>query len=155
MLLPNNIVRTMNKCMYASMQAWEYSSMQVCKYSWMQMCKNASMHDCNCANMKASKYAFIQLFKYAIMQSFRNASKHVCKYASVQVCKNASMQVFWVKTFLTQILPGPNFFKPRVPGGLRIFRAFASLFDPFPKSICRLKGGDRKKFLFFHRSRWT
>ena len=47
---------------------------------------------------------------------------------SMKVCKNASMQVFWVQTFLTQILPGPNFFKPSVPGGLRIFRAFASLF---------------------------
>ena len=31
------------------------------------------------------------------------------------------------KTLLTQILPGPNFFKPSIPGGLRIFRAFASL----------------------------
>ena len=39
------------------------------------------------------------------------------------------MQVFWVETFSTQILPGPNFFKPSVPGGLRIFRAFASLFN--------------------------
>ena len=37
-------------------------------------------------------------------------------------------QVFWVQTFSIQILPGPNFFKPSVPGGLRIFRAFASLF---------------------------
>ena len=40
----------------------------------------------------------------------------------------ASMQVFWVQTFLTQWLPSPNFFKLSVPGGLRIFRAFASLF---------------------------
>ena len=40
----------------------------------------------------------------------------------------ASMQVFWVQTFLTQRLPSPNFFKLSVPGGLRIFRAFASLF---------------------------
>ena len=47
---------------------------------------------------------------------------------SMKVCKNASMQVFWVQTFLTQILPGPNFFKLSVSGGLRIFRAFASLF---------------------------
>ena len=35
----------------------------------------------------------------------------------------------WVWMFLTKILPGPNFFKPSEPGGLRIFRAFASLFD--------------------------
>ena len=47
---------------------------------------------------------------------------------SMKVCKNASMQVFWVQTFLTKILPGPNFFKPSEPGGLRIFWAFASLF---------------------------
>ena len=47
---------------------------------------------------------------------------------NTKVCKNASMQVFWVETFSTQILPGPNFFKPSVPGSLRIFRAFASLF---------------------------
>ena len=40
----------------------------------------------------------------------------------------ASMQVFWVQTFSTQRLPSPNFFKLSVPGGLRIFRAFASLF---------------------------
>ena len=39
------------------------------------------------------------------------------------------MQVFLVERFSTQILPGPNFFKPSVPGGLRIFRAFASLFQ--------------------------
>ena len=37
-------------------------------------------------------------------------------------------KVFWVQAFLTQILPGPNFFKLSIPGGLRIFRAFASLF---------------------------
>ena len=47
---------------------------------------------------------------------------------SMRVCKNPSMQVFWVETFSTQILPGPNFFKPSILGGLRIFRAFASLF---------------------------
>ena len=38
------------------------------------------------------------------------------------------MQVFWVQTFLTQRLPSPIFFKLSIPGGLRIFRAFASLF---------------------------
>ena len=37
------------------------------------------------------------------------------------------MQEFWVETFSTQILPGPNFSKPSVPGDLRVFRAFASL----------------------------
>ena len=46
---------------------------------------------------------------------------------SMRVCKNLSMQVFRVQTFSTQILPGPNFFKPSIPGSLRIFRAFASL----------------------------
>ena len=58
---------------------------------------------------------------------------------STKVCKNASMQVFWVETFLNQILPGPNFFKPSVLGGLRIFRAFASLFelpDPWLVHAC-------------------
>ena len=38
------------------------------------------------------------------------------------------MQVFWVQTFSTQRLPSPNFFKLSVPGSLRIFQAFASLF---------------------------
>ena len=47
---------------------------------------------------------------------------------SMRVCKNPSMQVFWVQTFSTQFLPGPNFFKLSIPCGLRIFRAFASLF---------------------------
>ena len=47
---------------------------------------------------------------------------------STKVWKNASMQVFWVKKNSTQLLPCPNFFKPSVPGGLRFFRAFASLF---------------------------
>ena len=46
---------------------------------------------------------------------------------TMKVCKNESMQVFSVQFFLTQILPGPNFFKPSEPGGLRIFRAFTSL----------------------------
>ena len=40
-----------------------------------------------------------------------------CKYASILSRK-----------FSTKILPGPNFFKPSVPGDLRVFRAFASLF---------------------------
>ena len=35
------------------------------------------------------------------------------------------MLVFWVQTF------SPDFFKLSVSGGLRIFRAFASLFTPF------------------------
>ena len=38
------------------------------------------------------------------------------------------MKIFWAQTFLTQNLPGPNFFKLSVPGNLRVFRAFASLF---------------------------
>ena len=40
------------------------------------------------------------------------------------------MQVFWLQIFLTQRLPSPKFLKLSVPGGLRIFRAFASLFVP-------------------------
>ena len=40
------------------------------------------------------------------------------------------MKNVWAQTFLTQSLPGPNFFKPSVPGDLRVFQAFASLF-PF------------------------
>ena len=40
-----------------------------------------------------------------------------CKYASILSPK-----------FSTKIFPGLNFFKPSEPGGLRIFRAFASLF---------------------------
>ena len=36
-------------------------------------------------------------------------------------------RTFWAQTFSTQSLPGPNFFKLSVPGGLRIFWAFASL----------------------------
>ena len=47
----------------------------------------------------------------------------------------ASMQVFWVQTFSTQRLPSPNFFKLSVPGGLRIFRAFASLFLLFCQDV--------------------
>ena len=39
-----------------------------------------------------------------------------------------SIKIFWAQTFSTQSLPGPNFFKPSVPGDLRVFRAFASLF---------------------------
>ena len=39
-----------------------------------------------------------------------------------------SIKIFWAQTFLTRSLLGPNFFKLNVPGGLRIFRAFASLF---------------------------
>ena len=58
---------------------------------------------------------------------------------SMKVCKNASMQVFWVQTFLTQILPGPNFFKLSVPGGLRIFRAFASLFHNWSWDLAGVK----------------
>ena len=34
----------------------------------------------------------------------------------------------WAQTFPTKSLPGPNFFKLSVPGDLRVFRAFASLF---------------------------
>ena len=45
------------------------------------------------------------------------------------------MQVFWVQTFLTHRIPSPNFFKLSVPGGLRIFRAFASLFSEKGTSI--------------------
>ena len=45
------------------------------------------------------------------------------------------MQVFCVETFLTQFSPGQNFFKPSVSGGLRIFRAFASLFIRYVKPI--------------------
>ena len=37
-------------------------------------------------------------------------------------------KIFGAQTFLIQSLPDPNFFKPSVPGGLRIFIAFASLF---------------------------
>ena len=38
--------------------------------------------------------------------------------------KSLSIQIFWARTFLTQSLPGPNFFKWSVPGGLHIFRAY-------------------------------
>ena len=44
------------------------------------------------------------------------------------------MKIFYSPTFSTQNLPGPNFFKPSLPGGLRIFRAFASLFLSLPGS---------------------
>merc|ERR1712172_105319 len=39
------------------------------------------------------------------------------------------LKVYFPKTFLTQSLPSPNFFKPSVPGEVRVFRAFASLFQ--------------------------
>ena len=41
---------------------------------------------------------------------------------------SSTYSIFWAQTFSIQNLPNPNFFKSSVPGGLRIFRAFASLF---------------------------
>ena len=42
-----------------------------------------------------------------------------------------SITIFWAKTFPTQSLPGPNFFKPSIPAGLCVFQAFTSLFFLF------------------------
>ena len=61
-------------------------------------------------------------------------TQKLCRPKNFQQCV-ASMQVFWVQTFSTQRLPSPNFFKLSVPGGLRIFRAFASLFLSNP-NLC-------------------
>ena len=50
-------------------------------------------------------------------------------------------KVYFQKTFLTQSLPSPNFFKPSVPGEVCVFRAFASLLYSFSHSLlifCRL-----------------
>ena len=48
--------------------------------------------------------------------------KLVRKYARMQVCKYFESKHFRPKSYLAK-----TFFKPSVPGGLRIFRAFASL----------------------------
>ena len=41
---------------------------------------------------------------------------------------SSTFSIFWAQTCSTHNLPSPNFFEPSVPGSLRIFRAFASLF---------------------------
>ena len=42
---------------------------------------------------------------------------------------SSTFSIFWAQTCSTHNLPSPNFFEPSVPGSLRIFQAFASLFE--------------------------
>ena len=49
-------------------------------------------------------------------------------WADVTLDLSFSSIFLFAQTFLTQSLPGQNFFKSSIPGDLRVFRAFASLF---------------------------
>ena len=59
-------------------------------------------------------------------------------FSKVYFCK-----VYFLKTFLIQSLSSPNFFKPSVPGEVRVFRALRACFLPITQishmvTICHI-----------------
>ena len=72
---------------------------------------------------------FLCIFRKCIFQKciFRKCIFRKCIFWKYIFWKSIFGKCIFRKTFLTQSLPSPNFFKPSVPGEVRVFRAFASL----------------------------
>ena len=74
-------------------------------------------------------------------------------FAKVYFAKVYFVKVYFLKVYyprekkLTQSLPSPNFFKPSVPGKVRVFRVFARCNkERFNEEICNKERCNARKF---------